>query len=237
MKKVYLHPLPLRIWHWANATVVVLLITTGTQLRIPGIAAVRANSLNLQVHRYAGWAMTTSCLFWFLYSIASDTLRRHYVTGRLDPGGIFRQARFYLFSMFRGEENPFRPSSDEKFNPLQKLAYGIIMCIVTPLLVVTGILLSDILLFRKYMLLLNAVRTLDAIHVICAYVVVLYLVVHLYLATFGRTASSHIKAMIVGYEEEPDEPGADARQAADLSIPHPSFPPDEAAICQERNKV
>jgi thiosulfate reductase cytochrome b subunit len=41
--------------------------------------------------------------------------------------------------------------------------------------------------------------------VLAAYVFVLYLVLHLYMATLGRTLSSHIKAMIVGYEEEPDE--------------------------------
>ncbi len=42
MKRIYLHPLPLRIWHWANALMVILLIITGIQLRIPGIAALPA---------------------------------------------------------------------------------------------------------------------------------------------------------------------------------------------------
>jgi thiosulfate reductase cytochrome b subunit len=37
-------------------------------------------------------------------------------------------------------------------------------------------------------------------------VFVLYLVVHLYMATLGRTTFGHIKAVILGYEEEPDEP-------------------------------
>jgi thiosulfate reductase cytochrome b subunit len=46
-----------------------------------------------------------------------------------------------------------------------------------------------------------------------AYVFALYLVVHIYMATLGRTASSHIKAMIVGYEEEPDEPVTEVGQS------------------------
>ena len=209
MKRTYLHPLPLRIWHWLNALLVVILLITGAQLRIPGIASLRPNDPALMVHKYAGWAMAVSFVIWLVYGLVSDHLRRHYVMRRRDLKGVFSQARFYLFSIFRGEENPFLPSPEEKFNPLQKLAYGAIMGLLTPVLVVTGLLYSDIIFFRKYILLWNAVGVLDAIHVIGAYVFALYLVVHVYMATLGRTAFSHIKAMIVGYEEEPDEPGAE----------------------------
>ena len=205
VKRTYLHPLPLRIWHWANALMIILLIITGIELRIPGIAALPPNSTPLLVHNYVGWTMTASSLFWLVYSLITGNLRRHYVIRRRDFKGTFKQARFYLSSIFRGQENPFRTSPDEKFNPLQKIAYGAMMCIFTPVLVITGVLLNDKLLFRKYILLLNVVRVLDGIHVIGAYVVVLYLVVHIYMSTLGWKASSHIKAMIVGYEEEPGE--------------------------------
>lgn len=184
---------------------VILLIITGIQLRIPGIASLRPNSTPLLVHKYVGWAMAASWVFWLVYSLVSDNLSRHYVFRRRDLKGTFRQAKFYLISIFRGEENPFRPSPDERFNPLQKLAYGSIMGIFTPVLVVTGLLFSDILFFRKYILLWNVVGVINAIHVIGAYVFVLYLVFHLYMATLGRTAFSHIKAMILGYEEEPNQ--------------------------------
>jgi len=205
MKRIYLHPLPLRIWHWLNALMVILLLITGIQVRIPGISALRGNDPALLVHRYVGWAMTASFVFWLVYSLMTDHLRRHYGIRGRDLKGVFQQAKFYLFSIFRGEENPFRPSPEEKFNPLQKLAYGAIMFIFVPVLVVTGVLFSDILFFRKYILLWNVALLLDAIHVIGSYVFALYLVVHIYMATLGRTASSHIKAMILGYEEELDE--------------------------------
>ena len=32
-EKVYLHPLPVRLWHWLNALGFVLLILTGAQIR------------------------------------------------------------------------------------------------------------------------------------------------------------------------------------------------------------
>ena len=201
MKRVYLHPLALRIWHWANALIVVVLLITGIELRIPGVAALRVNSPALLAHRYAGWAMAISFLFWVVYSLTSGNLSRHYGIRRGDVKGIFRQAKFYLFSIFKGEENPFRASPDEKFNPLQKLAYGTIMFIFTPIIMVTGLFFSDVLFFRKYVLLLNAMKVLDAIHVIVAYLFIPYLIVHVYMATLGHKPSSHIKAMVVGYED------------------------------------
>jgi thiosulfate reductase cytochrome b subunit len=213
MKRIYLHPLPLRIWHWVNALLVILLIITGIQLRIPGVPSLGPRHPALWVHKYASWAMVASCVFWLGYSLASGNLSRQYAVRRRDFKGIFRQAKFYLISIFKGEENPFRPSPGEKFNPLQKLAYGAIMCIFAPILVVTGLLCNDILFFRKYILLWDVVGVLNAIHVIGAYVFVLYLVVHIYMATLGRTATSHIRAMIVGYEEESDEPVKEVGQS------------------------
>lgn len=206
MKRIYLHPLPLRIWHWMNALMVILLLITGIQLRIPGIASLRPQDPALLVHKYVGWVMTASCLFWLVYSLASGHLNRHYLIGRGDLPGILGQAKFYLISIFRGEENPFRATPDNKFNPLQKFAYGAIMGIFTPILVVTGLLFSDLPFFRKYILIWDVAGILNAIHVVGAYVFALYLVVHLYMATLGRTAFSHLRAMIVGYEEELDGP-------------------------------
>ncbi len=206
MKRIYLHPLPLRIWHWANALLVILLLITGVQLRISGVPSLGPRHPALWMHKYAGWAMVASCVFWLIYSLASRDLSRHYAVRARDFKGIFCQAKYYLISIFRGEENPFRPSPEQKFNPLQKMAYGSVMCIFTPILAVTGILCSNISFFRKYILLWDIVGVVNAVHVLCAYVFALYLVVHLYMATLGRTTFAHIKAMVTGYEEEPGEP-------------------------------
>jgi thiosulfate reductase cytochrome b subunit len=86
--------------------------------------------------------------------------------------------------------------------------------------VVTGILFSDILFFRTYILLWNVAGIINAIHVIGAYAFALYLIVHLYMATLGRTPFAHTKAMITGYEEEPEDPGERAVPSEGaLSVP------------------
>lgn len=201
MKRTYLHSFPLRLWHWVNALFVVLLLVTGVLLRISGVPGLSPGSGVLLLHRYAGWAMAVSFVLWLIAVLATRYLGRYYRVSKRDIRGIFGQAKFYLWSIFRHEENPFRPSANEKFNPLQKVAYGAIMCIFTPLLALTGMLL-DAPLTRKYILLWDAARLLDLIHVVAAYVFALYFIVHVYMATLGHTPLSHIKAMVVGYEEE-----------------------------------
>ncbi len=236
MKRIHLHPLPLRIWHWANAITVILLIITGVELRIPGVAALPINSPALRVHRFLGWSMTISYLFWLVYSLMSGNLSRHYVIRRGDLKGMLRLVKFYLFSIFRGEEHPFRASPDERLNPLQKLVYGTVMCVFTPIIVITGLFFNDILFFRKYILLLNATRVLDVIHVIVAYMFVLYLIVHIYMATLGQKVTSHIKAMVVGYEEEPDDSETMVSYKEGFGEPDTTttmISPEKASACQE----
>jgi len=236
MKRIHLHPLPLRIWHWTNALMVILLLITGIELRIPGVAALPVNSPALLIHRYTGWLMMISFVFWFVYSLVSGNLSRHYAIRKGNLKGTFRQVKFYLFSIFMGEENPFRASADERFNPLQKLAYGAIMCVFTPLIVATGLFFSDMLFFRKYILLLNAMKVIDATHVIVAYMFALYLIVHIYMATLGRNPFSHIKAMIVGHEEESEESAVMVSYREGPSEPDTntaSISPEKGATCQE----
>lgn len=206
MKRIYLHPLALRIWHWANALVVIVLLITGFQFRIPGIASLWPQSLSFGVHKWAGLAMSASWAFWLVYGLASGHLRRHYSIRRQDLPGIPGQARYYLISIFKGGKNPFRSSPEEKFNPLQKLAYGSIMGFFAPVMVVTGLLFIDAFSMRNPLLSLNAIKTVDAIHVTGLYVFALFLIVHIYMATLGPNMFTHIKAMITGYEEELEDP-------------------------------
>jgi hypothetical protein len=64
----------------------------------------------------------------------------------------------------------------------------------------------------------------------------LYLIVHIYMATLGWKASSHIKAMVVGYEEEPDEPNLMVSYKEGPGEPDAAttmISPEKAATCQE----
>lgn len=204
MKKVFLHPKPIRIWHWINAAVVVFLILTGIQLRFP-VVSIFSYGRAATLHKGVGFVLAASFLFWLVYYIVTGGITKHYMIRRKDFKAIMRQALYYSFAMFKGERNPFVPSLEERFNALQKIAYSSLMLVLSPIVIVTGILFSDISYFLNIINTIGGVRVLDAIHVAAGYAFLLYLIVHLYMATLGHRVSSHVKAMITGYGEEPND--------------------------------
>jgi thiosulfate reductase cytochrome b subunit len=203
MKRVWLHPFPLRVWHWVNTALVLLLIITGIQLRAPGLQIFPGYRTAVLLHKGTGFVMALSFVFWLVYTLAGSG-KRQYRIGAGDFRGMVKQGLYYAFGIFKGWKNPFPVRPEAKFNPLQKLSYVAIQFVFTPIIILSGILFSDILLFGGVISTIGGVRVLDAIHVIVAYIFVVYLIVHLYMATLGGSPLKHIKAMFTGYEEEPE---------------------------------
>ncbi|MDD5244268.1 MAG: cytochrome b/b6 domain-containing protein [Syntrophorhabdaceae bacterium] len=205
MKKIYLHPLPVRIWHWSNAFLIIMLILTGIQLRIPDIVPFPQYGVVVALHKYLGYLLTLSFLFWLSYYLFTRGMGKHYILSTGDMKGIPKQALYYTYTFFRGGKNPFTPSPDAKFNPLQKVSYSSVMFILMPVIIITGILFSNILFFFWYIDMIGGLRVLDAIHVIAGYCFVLYLIVHIYMSSLGKNITTYVKSMITGYAEEPDD--------------------------------
>ncbi|MGD0231263.1 MAG: cytochrome b/b6 domain-containing protein [Syntrophorhabdales bacterium] len=192
-----LHPLWLRIWHWLNTALALLLMVTGLRLRVPDLSIFGYRGAVL-VHKGAGLVMAGCFLFWLVSGMVDGSIRRYYAPRGRDLAGLARQARYYAVGVFMGEKNPHPATVRDKFNPLQKLAYGAIQFVVTPVVIVTGILFSDILFFRSAIAAIGGIRSLNAIHLIGGYVFVEYLVVHVYMATLGETPLAHIREMVTG---------------------------------------
>jgi len=198
MNKVYLYPLPIRIWHWINAAIIIILIITGLQLRFSAFAIMEYSTAALY-HKYIGFTLVGSFLFWFIYCIASGAMKKHYSLRLRDIKRMFLQGLYYAVGMFKGKDNPFTPTLEEKFNPLQKLSYLTVMLLATPIAICSGILLSDIFFFLDFIRAIGGLRVVDAIHVAVGYFFVIYLLIHIYMSTLGETFCSYIKTMITGY--------------------------------------
>ncbi len=205
MKKVYLHPLPVRIWHWTNAFLIIMLMLTGIQLRVPDIIPFPQYGVTVALHKYLGYLLTLSFLFWLFYYLFTRGMGKHYILNAGDLRGIPKQALYYLYTYFTNKRSPFTPSPDAKFNPLQKLAYSSVMFLLMPVVIITGILFSDILFFFQYIDMVGGLRVLDAIHVITGYCFLLYLIVHVYMSSLGKNITTYVRSMITGYAEEPDD--------------------------------
>jgi len=204
MSRQELHSLSLRIWHWVNTALILLLIITGVRLMIPDLHLIFDYRGAVLLHKRIGFAMAGSFIFWLSYSIATGSLGKYYPIRSRDLRGFFLQARYYAFGVFTGGTNPFPATAKEKFNPLQKIAYLSTMLFFTPVIVISGIFYSNIMLFRHTILLVGGVRMLDAIHLATAYIFANYFIVHVYMSTMGRTPFSHVKEMLTGRQDHPE---------------------------------
>ena len=210
MHKLYINPLPVRIWHWTNAFGFMLLIATGLQIRYLDLVQVISFRTAVVAHNWIGFVLIANFFVWLGYYLSSDKIKVYHP--ELSPTkyfqASFRQIQFYGYGIFRGDPNPHHPSAYKKFNALQSMLYQIIMMLLVPIMFFTGLLLWDVGRFSSIVEALGGVRVIDTIHVLLFIVFCGFMVVHVYLASLGHTASAHFKAMITGYEEVEDEPGA-----------------------------
>jgi thiosulfate reductase cytochrome b subunit len=197
IKKTSLYPLPIRIWHWTNTLLFIALIMTGIQLRAPGFSVFSQYRTATALHGYAGVVCVLSFLFWFFYTIFTGSMK-HYLPHGKDLRAIPQQVAFYVFFVFKGRPNPFSASEKEKFNVLQKIAYGTVMFVLFPIIIITGIMFNNILVFSQFINAIGGLRILDAVHVAAGYFFVIFLIIHMYMATLGKTATSYLKSMITG---------------------------------------
>lgn len=208
MRKIYVHPLPVRIWHWINALGFVAMIATGFQLRYVGLIDVFSFRTAVVAHNWIGFVLIGNFFVWFLFYLFSDKIKvyhpdlsptRHFLAS-------FRQLQFYGYGIFKGDPNPHHVSVYQKFNAMQSMTYQIIMLLLVPLQFYTGVLLWDVQRFSGMIHALGGVRVVDTAHVLIFIFFLGFIFIHPYLASLGHTRTAHFKAMITGYEEVEDEP-------------------------------
>lgn len=210
MKKVYLHPLPVRIWHWINAVGFIILIITGIQIRYSNIINLFSFETAVDIHSWTGFILLPNYFTWLLYYLLTFKIKI-YIPPLHHPieftKKALRQAKFYGWGIMVGDQNPHHSTPDNKFNPMQQVSYLMIMAALIPVQIITGLLLWDPKLFSRFVNLIGGIQIVDLIHVLLFIFFTSFIIVHFYLATLGHTTFAHIKAMFTGYEEEEEEHG------------------------------
>jgi thiosulfate reductase cytochrome b subunit len=203
MGKLYVNPLPVRVWHWTNTALFLLLVITGVQIRYLDLFDFMSFRNAVTVHNWAAFVLIGNFFIWLLYYLFSSRNKAYHPEFNIlkVARDSFRQMQYYGWGMFRGEQNPHRIDPYDKFNPLQRTLYQILMLFLLPAQIVTGLLLWDIKRFSNVIDMVGGVRVIDTVHVLIFIFFVFYLLIHPYLATLGHTPTAHIKAMITGYED------------------------------------
>ncbi|MGC8603960.1 MAG: cytochrome b/b6 domain-containing protein [Desulfomonilaceae bacterium] len=202
-EKIYLHPLFERLWHWFQALCIIMLIITGIMIHWPE-SFDRRFYWAVNVHNWFGWACAVSWVLWFVYVILSGRIK-HYIPRKGEiPGGMIKQGKFYCYGIFKHEPHPYAPTENNKFNPLQKIAYLQFQLLLMPLLLISGILYMYPENLGGIVKAIGGLWILALIHYILASVFAAFLIAHLYLATTGETIGENFKAMIFGYGSKED---------------------------------
>jgi len=205
-RQVLYYTLYERIWHWAQALGIILLLLSGFQVHYPSdfpLFGSMANAVNL--HRIIGFILLLNAFVGFIYTVTTYKIRE-YIPMPLDfTRGAFEQAKYYVVGIFRGESHPYEKSSKKKLNPLQKITYFFLLNLFLPFQLVTGVLLWGSTYFTELFDRLGGLGVLGPLHTLGAFFFLAFLVIHIYLTTTGSTPLALIKEMITGYGDEKSE--------------------------------
>ena len=203
MAKIYINPLPVRIWHWVNALGFLILILTGLNIRYADVVALMSFATAVRVHNAVGFILIANYVVWLGFYLFTDKITVYHP--ELDPRKYFRdslrQMLYYGYGIFRGQPNPHHATAYRKFNALQSLTYQIVMILLVPIQFYTGVLLWDLERFRGSIELFGGVRVVATVHVMLFIFFTGFIFVHAYLASLSTKPFAHFKAMITGYEE------------------------------------
>lgn len=200
-EKLYLYPLWIRIWHWLNAMLFIILLLTGISMQYsnPENPLLISFELSVQLHNICGIALSINYLLFIFGNLFTSNGKQY----KMKTKGLFKrlydQSVFYLFGMFKKQDPPFPISLDNKFNPLQRFIYSTAMYIGFPIIIASGIamLFPEIIipqLFGVSGLLVTAL-----LHVVIGFVLSLFLFIHIYVCTIGSSIISNFKSMITGW--------------------------------------
>ena len=198
--KEYFYPLWLRIWHWLNALLFLLLIFTGVNMQYASTKSpIIEFHTAVRLHNISGITLTINYLFFIILNFVSGNSKQYLPKLKNFISNLILQAKYYLNGIFKNEVHPFETSKNQKFNPLQQITYFQIMYAVLPLMVITGwaLLFPEVLI--KQIFGISGLTLTDIVHTIGAFFLSIFMIGHIYLATTGTTVLSNFKAMVTGW--------------------------------------
>ena len=194
-EKVYLYSKAVRLWHWSNALLFLLLLTSGL-INHFGLISASLMTMLVSLHKICGYLLVIAWLSFVLINLFGGNGHHYMIKPKGYIGRAVKQVNFYLFGIIKGEDHPFPATEQSKFNPLQQMAYLGVMYGLVPLLLISGLLclnpgwLGSLSNYRHGLL---------QCHFFLAIVSVFFIVGHIYLCTTGKTPTQTFKSMVDGY--------------------------------------
>lgn len=202
-ERLYLYPVWIRLWHGLNAILCLALIVTGISMQYsdPEYPIIRFD-IAVSLHDITGIALTFNYILFLLGNIFTSNGYQYLFRTKGYFKNVSKQFMYYAFGMFKGETPPFAITLDNKFNPLQRLSYVVVMYILVPIVIITGLML----LYPEYLLHdvfgNRSIHFTDILHVIVGFVISFFMIIHIYFCTIGAKPWSNFLSMFNGYHEK-----------------------------------
>ncbi|WP_088286044.1 cytochrome b/b6 domain-containing protein [Ideonella sp. A 288] len=194
-ERVYIFKAFERFWHWSQALLVIFLMVTGFEIH--GTYQLLGFERAVGLHTVAAWTLVGLWIFAVFWHLTTGEWR-HYIP---TADKLLVMARFYSSGIFRHEPHPFRPSAQNKHNPLQRLTYLAILVLVSPLIWISGWLYLFYAQWAGWGLGALQLSWVATAHTVGAFLMLAFFVTHLYMITTGHTLFAQTKAMLTGWEE------------------------------------
>ena len=201
-ERIYLLSLWIRLWHWTNALLIIMLTITGISLHFadPKLPLVEF-SLAARIHDIAGLSLVAAYSFFVIANIVSGNWWQYVPK----PPGIleqcWRQMVWYCWGIFKGEPHPYQVTKEANLNAIQALTYWGIMYMVMPVLLLTGLVFMFPQFAPDRFFGFDGLLPVAVLHYLTGAVIVMFMISHIYLGTTGKTATSMFKTMITGWHE------------------------------------
>lgn len=143
------------------------------------------------VHFFFGWIFLGVILVWFVASLVNGHFRRDMVPTGGDLAGVPADI---------GNHARFRFHQGRRYGPLQKLSYFFVLCILFPLIILTGLTMSPGMdtAWPWLLDLFGGRQTARTIHFVTMALLVLFFVVHVLMVLLAGPFNE-LRSMITGW--------------------------------------
>jgi len=199
--RVHMYDVYERMWHWLQASAILLLIFTGLIIHKPHFFGMFSFPYMVNVHNVLGFILVTNAVLSLFYHLASGEIRQYLPEPKGFVANTLAQMVYYSRGIFAGNPHPLEKTKENKLNPLQQVTYLAILNILLPAQIVTGVLIWGLQRWPHIAAELGGLPMLALVHTLVAWAFAAFIVMHIYLTTTGHKPTAGIESMITGWDE------------------------------------